>query len=168
MSDAIRFDAERNLITVGDRRIVFHCHHYNVVLQRTLDEGLGVRAADIQVRAAMEASRAAITAALPAEVDRDTRVSRAAALFGALGFGRANVSDLDAYGGRVVLETSHYAIGWRAKFGASSRPVCHFATGFWAAAVSVIHAHAPERIVAKETRCGACAEGNCEIEIEVL
>jgi hypothetical protein len=169
MSAPIQFDAQRSLLTIGDRRVVFHCHHYNVVLQRTLDEGLGPRAAEIQQRAAMESSRAAISAALgPADGAGAPRIARAASLFGALGFGHANVKELGPLGGRVLLDTSHYAIGWRAKFEASTHPVCHFAVGFWAAATCLAWGHASERVVAREVRCAACGDSPCEIEIEVL
>lgn len=167
MSDAIRFDATRSILSIGDRRIVFHCHHYNLVLQRTIDEGLGARAADVQRRAAMESSRAMLAQALEGVAPAE-RLARAAQLFGALGFGHADVSALSGFGGRVRLSTSHYAVGYRAKFGAASRPVCHFAVGFWAAAVCVVQGHAPERVVGREPHCAACANGSCEIEIEVL
>jgi hypothetical protein len=160
-SASIHFDPARSVISVGDRRIVFHCHHYNVTLQRTLDEGLGPDAAEIQQRAAMEASRAALVAI-------GKGLTPAGELFGALGFGRANTSELGASGGRVILPTSHYAIGWRAKFDRSPRPVCHFAVGFWAAATSVAFDLPPERVLAREVSCSACGDAPCEIAIEVL
>ena len=58
MTDEARFDAERNITTLGGRRIVFHCHHYNVFLQRTIDEALGKDAALVQRLAAKESARA--------------------------------------------------------------------------------------------------------------
>lgn len=165
-NQAIRFDAARSVISIGDRRIVFHCHHYNVTLQRTLDEGLGEAAAEIQQRAAMESSRAALSAVTKG--DGRERLAHAGELFGALGFGHADTTELDASGGRVKLPTSHYAIGWRAKFERASRPVCHFAVGFWAAATSVAFDLPPERVLAREASCSACGDAPCSIEIEVL
>jgi hypothetical protein len=89
---------------------------------------------------------------------------------GSLGFGRADITNLGPDGGVVRLRTSHYAIGWRAKFGAPAQPVCHFATGFWAGALAAAAGVAPERIVAREHRCAAAhgQDQGCEITVEVL
>jgi hypothetical protein len=165
-NQAIQFDPARSVITIGDRRVVFHCHHYNVTLQRTIEEGLGEDAAEIQRRAAMDASRAVIAAATSGVGGE--RLSRAGELFGALGFGLANTGELGPTGGRVLLPTSHYAIGWRAKFDRAARPVCHFAVGFWAAATSVAFDLPAERVLAREATCSACGDAPCEIVIEVL
>ena len=43
MSDIARFDAQAGTIVAGGRRIVFHCHHYNTLLQRSVDDALGAR-----------------------------------------------------------------------------------------------------------------------------
>jgi hypothetical protein len=172
MSDEAQFDAAKNITSIAGNRIVFHCHHYNVFLQRTIDEALGEGAASLQRRAAAEASRRLLedlfrggSGGSPRE-----RLERAAKLFGSLGFGLANIDGLTLEGGSVVLATSHYAIGWRAKFGPPAAPVCHFAVGYWAAAVAVAAGVAPERVVGGERRCAAVArEGDgCSIDVEVL
>lgn len=56
MSDEARFDAANNILTAGDHRLVFHCHQYNVFLQRSIDEALGADAASVQ-RAARRRGR---------------------------------------------------------------------------------------------------------------
>lgn len=170
MTDEARFDAERNITTLGGRRIVFHCHHYNVFLQRTIDEALGKDAALVQRRAAMESARAILgdLFARGGEAPAGERIKRAAEVFGSLGFGLADVSGLSERGGAVTLATSHYAIGWRAKFGAASAPVCHFASGFWAGAVAAAWGLPPERVLSVERACAAVAGESCELTLEVL
>lgn len=170
MTDEARFDAERNITTLGGRRIVFHCHHYNVFLQRTIDEALGKDAAVVQRRAAKESARSILgdLYAKDGGAAAGDRIKRAAEVFGSLGFGLADISGLSARGGAVKLVTSHYAIGWRAKFGAAEAPVCHFATGFWAGAVAAASGFAPERVLGAERACAVMAGETCELTIEVL
>jgi hypothetical protein len=176
MTDEARFDPERNVTTIADSRIVFHCHHYNIFLQRTVDEALGEDAANVQRLAALEASRRLLSglfkgdggAGVGMRVGVRERLDQATKLFGSLGFGLADLSGLTEQGGTVVLSTSHYALGWRAKFGPSAAPVCHFATGYWAAALAAAAGVAPERVLSAERRCGAVVDESCQIEIEVL
>lgn len=172
MSDEARFDEARNMTSIAGHRIVFHCHHYNVFLQRTIDEALGEDAAVVQRLAAMEASRMLFEDLFRGEPGGGggprERLERAVKLFGSLGFGLADIDGLTPKGGSVALVTSHYAIGWRAKFGPATAPVCHFAAGFWTAAVAVAAGIAPERVIARERRCAAVSEEGCSILVEVL
>lgn len=176
MSDEARFDSERNITTIANSRIVFHCHHYNVYLQRTVDEALGADAATVQRLAAAESSRRMLEELFKdsGSADVGARLERAARLFASLGFGKADIAGLTDEGGIVALPTSHYAIGWRAKFGRAASPVCHFAAGYWAAAVAAATSVAPERVTPVEARCAAMnaadavSGGGCAIHIEVL
>src|SRR5262249_48726267 len=95
-----RADLDRSILTLGGRRIVFHWHHYNVFLQRTIEEGLRERAPALLTAAAVEAARAVLggleaerAAGSPAEI-----LARAAEIFADSGFGRADVSALGAQG----------------------------------------------------------------------
>ena len=100
--------------------------------------------------------------------DLASRLERARAMFGSLGFGQAELS-LDITGGTVRLATSQYATGWGAKFGASKTPVCHFAVGYWRGALAAAAGLNPERVGGTEARCAACSDGKpgCTITIEV-
>lgn len=163
------FDAERNVLLLGGQRIVFHCHHYNVVLQRSIDEMLGDRAATVQVDAAAESAHRMLADVLAKAGSQWSDKLRAAEhVFSSNGFGRADVSGLDAkQGGVVLLPTSHYAVGWRSKFGEAAAPVCHFATGYWRGAFAAMLGVGPKQVHAKERRCHAVHGGSCEIEVEV-
>jgi hypothetical protein len=169
--DQLSFDADRNLLTLGERRLVFHCHHYNLFLQRTIEDGLGhASAQSIQIAAAMEATRAMLGTLFkePAEATLAQKLQRANRLFGALGFGQANVDHLTVQGGRITLPTSHYAVGHKAKWGTARHPVCFFAVGFWMGVLSVAANLAPERLQGREIACSAASAAGCELEIEVL
>lgn len=152
MSDSPVFDQDGCTLKLGGARVVFHCHHYNVFLQRSIEDALGADAIELQREAAAEAARGMLTAlfADAPGASLPDKLARAAALFGSLGFGRADVSGLSAMGGEVRVSPSHYAIGWSAKWGAPPGPVDHFATGFFRGALCAATGHAPERVKATE------------------
>lgn len=169
MSEDIRFDKAKGTIELGPSRLVFHCHHYNVFLQRSLGDALGERATLIQIDAAAEVARTTLAPLYAADGGADvaTRIARAATIFGSLGFGRADVSRLGAEGGTVILAPCHYAIGWAAKFGKASAPVSHFATGFFRGALVAARGLAPERVDAVQLLCVAMGHDKSEIRIRV-
>jgi hypothetical protein len=169
VNDPARFDAAKNLIHVGGERLVFHCHHYNLTLQRTVEDALGADAALVQQAAATESAERMLRGLFEGHGgDLRSGIDRAAEIFGALGFGKADVSQLGAEGGTVGLATSHYAVGYEAKFGKARSPVCFFAVGYWVAALAVAGKLPTSRLVGTEERCGAVQGGACEIRIEVL
>ena len=161
------FDPDRNLLTLAERRLVFHCHHYNVFLQRSIEDALGEDALDVQVSAAAESAREMLQRLWSSPSPFEARLTQAAAIFGQNGFGKAELSELHAGGGRVRLATSHYATGWQSRWGRSARPVCHFATGFWAGALAAATGLAPERVRAVEETCAAAGGETCCIRLEV-
>lgn len=169
MSEDIRFDKPKGTIELATSRLVFHCHHYNVFLQRSLEDAIGERAKKIQIDAAAEVGSKMLGPLFDQDggADVGTRLARAAAIFGSLGFGRADVSGLAADGGSVVLAPCHYAVGWIAKFGQASAPVSHFATGFFRGALAVAAGLAPERVEAVQVLCAAMGHDKSEIEIKV-
>jgi hypothetical protein len=166
---APKADLERGVTALGGRRLVFHCHHYNVFLQRTIEDALKERAPALLVAAGMEASRSMLQgledqarSASPADA-----LSRAADTFAAQGFGRFDVSLLGDVGGRVPLDNSHYAVGWLARWGKRPTPGCFFVSGFLAGAFAVAHRLAPERVTARETECLAAGDERCSFLVEV-
>lgn len=170
MADLVSFDAERNLLTVGDRRLVFHCHHYNVLLQRTIEDALGAdEARRLQRDVATTASEGLLAAVFAgaAAGDAGGRLEQATRVFGSLGFGLADTAGLGLDGGEVRLTTSHYALGWRGKFGRSRRPVCHFAVGYFRAAVAAAHGLLAGAVSGDEVSCAAVDGEACRLHFTV-
>jgi len=163
------FDMDRGTIALGDRRLVFHCHHYNVYLQRTIEDGLKDRARGLLIAAGMEAARAMLGGLEEKTPSGSPAASlaRAAEVFRDHGFGRLDVSELSEGGGIAVLERSHYAVGWLAKWGQRQEPGCFYAVGFVGGAVAVAGKIAPERITAREVECLATGAASCRIVVEV-
>lgn len=170
MAELVTFDAGRNLLTVGEHRLVFHCHHYNVLLQRTVEDALGLEAArQLQRDAAAEASAKLLgtVVTMTKPLSAQERIAQAVTVFGSLGFGAAEAQALGDEGGEVVLSTSHYALGWRAKFGRARAPVCHFAVGYFRAAVAVATGRPVGAVHGDEVTCAAVSGEACRLRIHL-
>lgn len=166
-------DLERGVVTLGGRRLVMHCHHYNVFLQRTIEEGLKDRAPRLLTAAGMEAGRLLLSGlesdlapGAPAGSPGDV-ILRAAELLRAHGFGRLDVAGLGERGGAARMERSHYAIGWTSRWGTRATPCCFFVAGFLAGAVAVAGRLAPERVAGRELACLAAGAERCSFAVEV-
>lgn len=155
MTIPVKSHAERHLASIGGEPHVFHCHHYNCFLQKSIaEQGALIDAAPLLTDAAAEVVLAELNALGTVDAQE---------LFAHLGFGLLDASALSAEGGRAVVKGSHYALGWRSKFGSSSEPVCFFPAGF-------IEAVARHRFKGaykvKETACVASGASECRFEVE--
>jgi hypothetical protein len=167
MRHPVEFDPTTNVATLGGRPLVFHCHHYNSILQKTIEQGLGEEADRLLTTAAQEAVQLQLTA-LARAGDRDGVLETAASVFSELGFGRLDFTDLGESGGTVTSPSSHYALSWLAKFGERTTPACQFTAGFIAAAAGVAFDLDPERVRVRESRCQAQGSAVCRFDVEVL
>ena len=163
------FDIERGVLELGTRRIVAHCNHYNVFLQRTLEEGLKDRAPRLLTAAATESARRfleGLERQTPSNSAREG-IERAVRVFAEHGLGSFDISNLTEWGGTVTMPRSHYAIGWRARWGVRATPGCYFAAGYLTGAIVVATKLAPERVTTTETACHAAGDDQCSFLVEV-
>lgn len=163
------FDIERGIIDLGGRRIVAHCNHYNVFLQRTIEDGLKERAPRLLVAAGTEAARhmlEGLERQSPSSSSGEA-LARAARIFAEHGFGAFDIEHLTECGGIATMQRSHYAIGWRSRWGLRTTPGCYFPAGYLAGAVAIAAKLAPERVTATETMCHAAGADHCTFAVEV-
>jgi predicted hydrocarbon binding protein len=163
------FDIERGIIELGGRRVVAHCNHYNVYLQRTIEDGLKERAPRLLVAAGMEAARSMLSgleSQAPSGSAREC-LERAVRIFAEHGFGVFDINRMTEQGGTASILRSHYAIGWRSRWGVRSTPGCYFPAGYLAGAVAFAGKLAPERVTATETACHAAGADHCSFLVEV-
>jgi hypothetical protein len=148
--------------------VVFHCHHFNLFFDQTIDDALGeAQGVAVRTAAACEAwhpllSRRCAGASSPGE-----RLELAANLFSAMGHGRMSF-DVGADGGKVTGRTLHYAAGWREKYGRRGKrpyPVDAFAAGFAQAAVAVAHEVEHGHLGGGETNCAATGDDKCRFDV---
>ncbi len=149
---------------------VYHCHHFNLFHDQTVEDAVGEeRGFEIKSRAAQHAVWHLLSdlvqevgATTPAE-----RLQAATALFPWLGQGQLELLG-EAHGGEARGAHLHYSLAWREKYGAKVRrqfPIDAFAAGFATAATEVAFGVAPGTLTPQEDSCFACREPACHFAI---
>lgn len=147
------YDFDTGRFVVEGEPMIFHCHHYNCFLQRSIQDAAYIDSAPILVGAAVEVVRAQLTRLLARTPEVAARKSAAETLYRLSGFGLVDLSSVTAEGGEVRTRSTHYSTGWREKFGRSASPVAFFSTGFLAGALAAIYGLDPATIQATQTAC---------------
>lgn len=145
--------------------MILHCHHYNTFLQRSILDAPWVDSKPTLIGAGHEVASAQLNALFAARPGLDDAGRRRLAeeLYRWAGFGTV---DLSATVGTIRTPNSHYAVGWRVKFGGSALPVCHFASGWLAGALEAIDGLPAGSLRVEETACGAVPDHDaCTFEI---
>ncbi|MCP3999067.1 MAG: hypothetical protein GY722_28990 [bacterium] len=161
----------QDLKFLGSTPYVYHCHHFNLFHDQTVEDALGEEEGFvIRSRSAQSAAWqllfdavAKAGAATPAE-----RLQLAAAIFPWMGQGRLELL-ADAQGGSVRGDHLHYSFAWREKYGSRVRrrfPIDAFAAGFAAAATEVAFGLSPGTLTSNEKSCFACRQPACSFELD--
>lgn len=165
-----RYLLEQDLMFLSGQPAVYHCHHFNLFLDQTIDDALGTEdSRRLRTKAAREFSRALI-AAVCARAEATTppeRLQVATELFRNMGHGTLDI-DADAKGGKAHGSHLHYGFAWHEKYGARVRrrdPADAFAAGFAAAAVEVAFGLDFGTIDAKEQACVALKAPHCDFDV---
>lgn len=157
MSIDVDIHADRYLASIAGEPHVFHCHHYNCFLQKSIVD----QAALLDVKSLL--TDAATEVVFSELTHLNAKGDTAQVLFAQLGFGVLEVSSLTAQGGTATVKGSHYALGWLSKFGKATEPVCFFNAGF-------IEATARQRFGSAfrcvETACVASGAPACTYEVK--
>ena len=148
--------------------IVMHCHHYNINLQKTLEDTLGQEGVALMVRSVEEASRSMFIA-LFEQFDQiktvKSKLEMAATMYQNCGLGIVHLLAVAPEGGRVVSPSSHQVTGWLAKHGRRRTPGCHFARGWLAGTLEAVYGHPPGYYVVTETECKMMRDKDCVFHI---
>lgn len=149
--------------------MVFHCHHYNVVLQRTIEDPAYIDGKSLLVNAAEEVAFAQMRECFDQKPDRtlpQERLGIAARLFRDCGFGLIGFDRVDLDGGIVIAPFSHYAMGWKAKHGLRKTPACFFVCGFIAGAMEAAFDLEIGSYAVTETRCVAAGDEEDRFQVK--
>jgi hypothetical protein len=160
--------AEQGAFLVGGEPLVFHCHHYNLALHKTIEEGLGDAASALFADAAAEVAAAQLSTVLAANPSLTTFAARlgvASELTRAAGFGLVHV-DGTSDGGEAHAPRSHYGFSWRMKLGPRPSTVCDYLAGYLAGAFAAAANTPAGSYHAVETECHAVTGGDCRFRIE--
>ncbi len=156
-----------NLKFLGDSPVVYHCHHFNLFLDQTIDDAVGASGAELK---RLAGRRAAAELLPPFLVDAVTPVERleiAKELFASMGQGRLRF-EVTETGGEASATTLHYGVSWSEKYGQTIKnnsPVDHFAAGFAACAAALAFGNDGESLDSTETHCIAKRDGQCKFQI---
>lgn len=162
--------AEQSLTFLAEIPYVYHCHHYNLFHDQTIDDALGeAEGARVRTIAAHNAFRellgavfAKTGATTPAE-----RISLASEVFSWMGQGKLSLSVTEG-GGAARSPSLHYGYAWREKYGSRvkrTEPADAVAAGFAAAATELAFDLPLDAISATEHRCVAARDAECEFAL---
>jgi hypothetical protein len=147
------YDLATSQLVVGGEPMVLHCHHYNVFLQRSIQDAEYIDSTPILIGAAAEVAFAQLTDLLARTADIAARKATVEALYRACGLGLIDLGALTERGGDVRTRSTHYSIGWKERFGRSRTPVDFFSTGFLAGALAAIYGLPLADVQARQTAC---------------
>jgi hypothetical protein len=162
--------AEQSLTFLAEIPYVYHCHHYNLFHDQTIDDALGEdEGARVRTAAAHNAFRDLLSgvftksgATTPVE-----RLGLAQELFSWMGQGRMSL-EVTASGGRARSPSLHYGYAWREKYGSRVKrvePADAVAAGFAAAATELAFGLPSDAIAVAERKCIAARDAECEFEL---
>jgi hypothetical protein len=166
-----RYLLEQELMFLAGQPAVYHCHHFNLFLDQTIDDALGAEEGTrLRTRAAQEFARGLIEAVcVRAEAETPPeRLQVALELFRAMGHGKLDI-DADTRGGVAHGSHLHYGYAWHEKYGQRVRrrhPADAFASGFAAAALEAAFRQPFATLEATETACVAMRAPLCDITLE--
>lgn len=149
--------------------IAMHCHHYNINLQKTVEETLGEAGEKLLYRAAEEASFANFQSFLKQYKQIKTIKSKlelAASIYQYLGLGIIHFQKIRPREGRVVSTSSHHVTGWLAKHGRRDTPGCHFSRGWIAGVLEVIYNHRQGHYLVEERSCKMMRDNVCVFQVK--
>jgi hypothetical protein len=159
-----------DLMSFAGAPAVYHCHHFNLFLDQTIDDALGSQGPALRFLAARESAATFLrslclaTGALrPIE-----KLECAAEAFAAMGHGRLQLT-ADARGGPVSGAHLHYGNAWVQKYGQKVRrktPADAFASGFAAAAIEHAFDLPRESMGAEEVSCVVSRGEQCQFELK--
>jgi hypothetical protein len=157
---------DQELMFLAGEPMVYHCHHFNLFLDQTIDDALGAAEGTLlRTEAAAEFAHRLLTS-LCSKMAADTppeRLQLCQELFRQLGQGTLEIN-ADAEGGRAIGTHLHYSFAWQEKYGKKVKrhhAADAFAAGFAAASVEVAFGLPPGSMTAKEEQCFALRDKSC-------
>lgn len=141
-----------------------HCHHYNINLQKMLEDTLGDRGVDLMYSTAEAVAHDGFQSILnnyPHIKTTKSKLEFSSAIYQNCGLGIILFQKVGNRSGRVVSPSSHHVTGWLAKHGRRDTPGCHFARGWIAGVIEVIYGLPRGACVVQERICKMMRNEEC-------
>ncbi len=171
MNNDLRKNTEdKGFLFFAKTPVVYHCHHFNLFLDQTIDDALGhAEGEKLRMKAAREAAHQLISnvaAAMGAEMPAE-KLEVAKNLFRHMGHGALEVL-ADEEGGEAFGNYLHYSFSWLEKYGKAVKrrhAVDAFAAGFASAMAEVAFGISRESMWASEKECYALKDPACKFAL---
>jgi hypothetical protein len=167
---AIQLDWRNELARKGHRMVLsgrpvtMHCHHYNINLQKTVEDVLGEEGVQLLYRSVENATYGSLKPILEHYDQIKTLKSKlemASILYQNSGLGIIHFQGITSKGGRIVSNGSHHVTGWLAKHGRRKTPGCHFTRGWIAGVLEALFNQPMGYYQVEELQCKMVQDGDC-------
>ncbi len=159
---------EDNRLVLCGIPIAMHCHHYNINLQKMLEETLDAEGVACMLAAAERSSYAmfqGILAEYPGIKTIKSKLEFAGTLYQHCGLGVTNLQGATPEGGHLTSSSSHHVTGWLAKNGLRQTPGCHFTRGWIAGALAAVFEKPLGYFQVEEISCKMMRRSVCEFMV---
>jgi hypothetical protein len=165
------FHKDRNNYVLGKEPMIFHCHHYNVFLQMSIEETQEyIDARSILTYSAQEVAFSQFEVLFNGQdMSIEEKKGLVERIYKTNGFGLIDLSSCTEEGGVVETRSEHYAVGWVEKFGKRKEDepgVSFFALGFISGALEAIYDLELGSLSGVQTHCMSKGDRVCRFEIE--
>ena len=156
-------------VVLSGQPIAIHCHHYNINLQKTLEDTLGEEGIRLIYQSAEEAVYNSFKLLLAQYQEIKTvnsKLEMCAIMYQNCGLGIIHPQTIDNRGGFVICTSSHHVTGWLAKHGRRDTPGCHFSCGWLAGALAAACEKPLGSFSVKELKCKMMRHKECHFYVE--
>ena len=157
-------------VVLAGQPITMHCHHYNINLQKTLEETLGedgVRLIFSSVESAVFHSFRPLLEHYKKLKTFKSKFEMASILYQNSGLGVIHFQGIKSNGGRINSPASHHVTGWLAKHGRRDTPGCHFTRGWIAGVLESIYDRPIGYYWVDEVECKMMRSYECVFDVKV-
>lgn len=171
----IIFDWQRELdrkghrISISGQPIAMHCHHYNINLQKTMEDTLGDEGVQLLYQSAEKTNYHGFRNLFKQYKKIRTIKSKlelAATIYQNSGLGIIHFQRVRQSGARIVSPSSHHVTGWLAKHGRRDTPGCHFTRGWIAGTLEAIYSLPCGFYRVDETECKMKRDDECIFHVQ--
>ena len=155
----IKFHKKHGTLTLYKEPLVFHCNHFNVFFQRTVEEAiafLDIDASLLQKKAAFMSAYSifqGLSEKNPQITSIEDKLLIASQLYSFLGYGLLPLKDLSKEEGEICTPITHYSLAWREKYGKRKKPVDDLTCGYISAVLSWVFEEEPGIYEVEQKKC---------------
>ena len=156
-------------VILSGQPAAMHCHHYNINLQKTIEDNLGNEGVRLLFQSAEETGYSGLRNLLsqyPQIKTLKSKLEMAGILFQNCGLGVVHFRRVRPGGGQVMSPSSHHVTGWLAKHGKRDTPGCHFTRGWIAGALEAIYNRPTGFYAVEERYCKMMRDDECVFYIK--